>query len=104
MNTFQIRLQIAMDNAGMNQADLAKKTGVSQGTLTHYLHGHYLPKQARVAVLASALNVSPSWLWGVDDSAPAPEDGLVALFQSLSPERQKEAMNYLQYLMKQDNG
>ena len=104
MNTFQQRLITAMENAGMTQAELSKATGISQGTLTHYTHGHYIPKQKRVHILANALNVSPSWLFGVDgEKAPAPEDGLVALYRSLSPDQQKEAIKYLRYLSQLEN-
>ena len=103
MTTFQIRFQEALDNAGMSCADLSRVTGISQGTLSNYKLGKYIPKQNRIQQIATALHVSPSWLYGVDDNAPAPEDGLVALFQSLSADNRKEAMKYLQYLSSQEN-
>lgn len=100
MNEFSKRLQIAMDNAGITQAGLSRVTGINQGTLNHYLRGRYLAKQDRVYTLAEALNVSPSWLMGLDDTveAPDPDDGILVIYRSLSEAKKAEALRYMKYL------
>ena len=100
MNEFARRLQIAMDNAGITQAGLARVTGINQGTLNHYLRGRYLAKQDRVYALADALNVSPSWLMGLDESAeePDPDDGILVIYRSLSDAKKAEALRFIKYL------
>ena len=99
MTVFQRRLRTAMDNAGMNFADLSRATGINQGTLSAYNHGTYVPKQDRVYELAVALNVSPSWLLGLDNSAPKAEDAVVALYAQLPKNRQKLVMEYIRFLI-----
>ena len=60
------RLKIAMEQAGMRQADLVRATGIDKGALSNYLKGKYEPKQDVVNRLAITLGVSEMWLWGYD--------------------------------------
>lgn len=66
MAEFKDRLREAMTNAGINQSELAQKTGITQSSVSDWLKGKYLAKQDKVDLLAKALNVSPSWLMGID--------------------------------------
>lgn len=66
MNEFAKRLQRAMDLSGVKQVDLAGRTGIGKSSICTYLQGEYLPKQANIAKLAKALNVSEAWLYGGD--------------------------------------
>ena len=66
VDTTSNRLKIAMNNAGMKQADLVRATGIDKGSISHYLKGRYEPKQDVVFALAKALDVSEMWLWGYD--------------------------------------
>lgn len=102
MTIFQRRLQTAIDNAGITYADLSRLTGISQGTLSCYRNGRYTPKQDRVYEIAVALNVSPSWLLGLDNSAPKTEDALVQMYLQLPPKKQKQAMDFLRFLVSQE--
>ena len=58
------RLREALNNAGMTQGELARRTGLNKGTISHYLSGSYVPKQKAMSELAYALNVSEAWLMG----------------------------------------
>ncbi len=70
-----IRLRQAMDERGMRQVDLleavkpyCKKYNIqiSKGQLSQYLAGRNEPGQSRIFILAQALDVSESWLIGLD--------------------------------------
>ncbi len=104
MTDFQKRFQQALDNAGINCAELSRMTGISQGTLSNYKLGKYAPKQNGIYIIATALHVSPAWLMGYDEEdPPKTSDALLALYHTLSPEKQAEAIRYLRYLTQEDN-
>lgn len=66
IDTTANRIKLAMENAGMRQADLARKAKIDKGALSHYLKGKYEPKSDIINRLAIALGVSEMWLWGYD--------------------------------------
>lgn len=66
MATFSKRLRTAIDMRGISQTELAKKTGISKSSISHYLKGDWEGKQDAVYALALALNVSEAWLMGFD--------------------------------------
>ena len=66
MKTIAERLKEGMELRGMKQADLARITGISKGSLSSYLSGRYAPKRDSLFKLAKALNVSDEWLMGAD--------------------------------------
>ncbi|WP_083588902.1 helix-turn-helix domain-containing protein [Clostridium sp. Marseille-P3244] len=65
MNTAQ-RIKEALELRNMKQADLVEKTQISKGALSSYISGAYEPKQKNLYKIAKALNVSESWLMGLD--------------------------------------
>lgn len=71
MDEFCRRLTEAMKNAGLNQTELAEKSGIRVSSINGYVNGQYRPKFDRVLKLAAALGVAPSYLLG--GSAPTPE-------------------------------
>lgn len=64
--SFRERFEQAIKNSGIKPIDIAKKTGISQATLSQYRSGYSKPKSSRLVLLARTLNVSPSWLMGID--------------------------------------
>lgn len=71
---FRLRLQFAMDHAGIKAIDLARKTGISEATISQYRSGYSKPKDQRLVLIANALNVDPAWLMGLNVSmASAPK-------------------------------
>lgn len=97
MATFAKRLRTAIDMRGISQTELAKKTGISKSSISHYLKGDWEGKQDAVYALALALNVSEAWLMGFDakmergNNLTAPQstddmDEINQIFASLSPD------------------
>ena len=64
--TIASRLRYAMAIRGISQHELAKKTNITDASLSQYTSGIYKPKQERVMIFAQALDVSESWLMGYD--------------------------------------
>ncbi len=70
MNTFAQRLLISRRDLGLNQDDLALKTGVSQSTISRIERGvvEDIPVTI-IEALAKALGVRPEYLAGWSDDA-----------------------------------
>ena len=66
IDSFRNRLEQALSYADMKPADLARKTGISEATISQYRSGYSKPKNDRVAIIAEALGVKPEWLIGFD--------------------------------------
>lgn len=69
---FRYRLIKAMDREGIRAADLARKTGLLESTISQYRSGYAKPKEDRLVLLANALHVNPVWLMGLDVPMDAP--------------------------------
>jgi immunity repressor protein (phage-related protein) len=61
-----------MDTANMKAIELHERTGISKASISEYLSGNYEPKQRNIFKIAQALNVSPSYLMGVNDDPRPP--------------------------------
>lgn len=104
MATFATRLQAALQLNNVTAAELSRKTGISEGSLSQYLKGTFTPKADKVYLISKELNVSPNWLLAYDD--PEPEllaEEIKIIFNSLSTERQNQALDYLRYLVSQQD-
>lgn len=62
------RIRHARKDAGLNQADLAERVGVSQPAVANWESGVHDPRRVMLAKIADVLNVSPAWLAGGDRS------------------------------------
>ena len=60
------RLAEAMQEAGKNQADLVRETGLNKSIVSRCVSGKTEPGNQTVMKMARALNVSEMWLWGYD--------------------------------------
>ncbi len=65
-DTFCNRLNKAMIMRNMKAVELSEKTGISKSSLSEYIKGKYEAKQKSIFKLANALDVSESWLMGLD--------------------------------------
>ena len=80
---FSSRLKQAIINSGLKQKELAKRIGVSEITISRYCKGTQSPIRGNIFLLASALNVTPSWLeygdkeQNLSDIEPSPADNLL---------------------------
>ena len=63
---FKDRLSYALNFRKLKPTELAEKSKLSRGTMSHYLNGTYEPKLDKVKILADILNVSFEWLLGID--------------------------------------
>lgn len=68
ISSFKDRLRKGIDDSGMTQSELARKTGIHRAIISDYVRGRYEAKQDKVYELAKALNVSEAWLMGYDVS------------------------------------
>ncbi len=59
---FNERLKIAMEEANLSQADLAKLSGISKSSISQYLSGKFKAKPENLFILAKVLNKPASWL------------------------------------------
>lgn len=72
--TFGDRLAAARDQAGMSQADLAKRLGVKLSTLKKWEDDMLEPRANRLSMIAGLLNVTLMWLLnGEGDGVAYPE-------------------------------
>ncbi|MEL7255199.1 MAG: helix-turn-helix transcriptional regulator [Pseudomonadota bacterium] len=74
-STFGDRLAGAREQAGMTQADLAKRLGVKLSTLKAWEDDFNEPRANKLQMLAGILNVSLSWLLTAEgEGIDAPDD------------------------------
>lgn len=66
-NVFAERLDEILKTRGVSQAELARRTGLSKSTISHYVRGDWKGKQAAVYAIAAALHCRVEWLQGYDD-------------------------------------
>lgn len=64
MTTFADRLIEALSVRNMKPAELSRRTGIPEGTISQYKKGLYEPKQKKLHVIAETLGVSVDWLMG----------------------------------------
>ena len=69
------RLNSILQNRNLSQADLSKMTGIRSSSISDWLNGKYEPKQDKISIIAEALNVSPVWLIGYDDTSSNQSEG-----------------------------
>lgn len=63
---FSDRLNEALQKRNMKPAELARKTGLSEGTISQYRSGYAEPKRDRLLLIADKLRVNPTWLMGIN--------------------------------------
>lgn len=70
---FSIRLAEAIRASGLKKNEIAKRVGVTPGTVSGYLAGRMIPDRPVVLLLAQTLNVTPEGLTGESTSADPPQ-------------------------------
>lgn len=74
VSTFRKRFIEAMEIRGIKAADLSRKTGISESTISQYRSGYAEPKEKKLALIADVLSVNPTWLMGLNVSMEIIED------------------------------
>lgn len=115
--TFGERLKQIREERDMSQEELANLLGTSKQVISRYETEQRVPKITVVKIYADKLGVNMytllGWDFGIDNNKPSedsPAKQLLKsmltnqpsecdlLFSSLSPDNQKEALNYMKYL------
>lgn len=67
IESIQERIKKAMKSkSNMSAAELSRLSGIPKSSISQYLNGRVNPKQDRIYLMASALNVNEAWLMGYD--------------------------------------
>lgn len=75
------RIKKALSARNVKQIELTELTGISKSAISGYINGNYSPKQGNIYKMASALNVSPSWLMGFDVPMDMSADEYLKIFE-----------------------
>ena len=65
-DTFQSRLEKAIQIRNIKPVELHEKTGISESLLSKYLSGNAVARQRKLTSLADVLNINEVWLMGYD--------------------------------------
>lgn len=90
---FNVRLNKALSFRNMKPVELSERTGISESTISQYRSGYAKPKEKKLAIIANALDVNPSWLMGLDVPMEMPIPKL-----ELNEETQEAIRLYREYV------
>lgn len=104
MSGFATRLKIAMEKADKSAAELARATGMSEGTISRYLSGQIEPKMKSVFILAAHLNTSADYLSGNTDKYEIriSNDEMAEIYSALSLSGKQKVLDYAEYVLTQE--
>lgn len=66
MNDFSSRLKKALEMKGMNQSELARRTGLTVVTISRYINLYREPTANALRKMCEVLGVSSDYLLGID--------------------------------------
>lgn len=92
------RLKEAMNDANINQRELAEKAGIKEASVSQYINGSHSPSNKSSARLSEVLGVSPVWLMGFD--VPKYDDGSQIDLSALTDENKARLFSYYKFLIK----
>lgn len=97
MDTFQNRLNQAMEIRNMRQIDLARKSGLPKAQISQYQSGKYEAMQDALYKLAKALSVNVEWLMGHD--VPMEGYDIDQLFHRLTAADQRKVVDIINAML-----
>ncbi len=103
IDTFASRLNLALKRRNMKATELSQKTGISKSSLSEYLKGKYEAKQTAIYLISKALNVSPSWLIGLDVPMEKQDEELENKLLSLNEYMEKNQLDSIKLIPIYDN-
>lgn len=109
MESYEIIKKLRIQ-ANMSQDELAQKTGYTdRSSIAKIEAGKVDLTESKIVLFSKAFDVSPAYIMGlIDEEKPATDKSdeldekaieILNLFSALPPTKQKEAMNYLRYLL-----
>lgn len=93
------RLKSVLEERGISKAELSRRTGISNSSLSEYLSEKYEPKQDKIALIAKALNVSPAWLLGFETPTPTTKTATDKDLPELTPRDELQIAKELESMM-----
>ena len=81
---FRERFAALIQERGMTQKELAQKTNLTEGAISHYLKGDREPKGAILLNIANALGTSTDYLKGLTDEVRDADDELSLAYKILA--------------------
>lgn len=103
------RILSAIKQTGMSYSELSKVTGIAKSALQRYATGETekVPID-RLEKIANATGVSVQYLMGWEEKPPeinsdSLSQKIIETFNSLDDEKQKTALEYLEFLASRDN-
>jgi transcriptional regulator with XRE-family HTH domain len=101
VSDFGNKIKELREKQGMTQSELAKRLNISDKTISSWENGTRLPRMGLVESISKILNVSKSDLFD-NKKSPSLTEQAMQKFNNLSPEEQKQAIDYLDYLISKD--
>ncbi len=113
-DTFAKRLNMALEERNITAAELARRAGTSEASVSQYKNGIYEPKQRKLQKFSEILDVSIPWLMGLVDGPIQPlkktpvkdegleksEDELLKLFHLIPPENRDMVLGMIAAALK----
>ena len=93
------RIEQALEFRRMTAAELSRKTGIDEASLSSYRSGKYAPRQNRIYLISQALGVTPSWLMGFDNDPKEADAAITELFDRLPENQQSQVLDYIRFLL-----
>ena len=62
----QHRLIEIMHEFGVNQEEIARRTGITKSAISNYIIGKREPRQDKISMISEAFGVDPAWVMGYD--------------------------------------
>jgi len=106
--TIYDRIKMLRETQGLSQQELATRLGYkSRSAINKIELGLRDISQSKVEAFAKALNTTPAYLMGWEDKISSYSDDeldqkIIEVFNRLSEEKQKQALDYLAFLASQD--
>ena len=106
MDELKNRLKKALSIRNMKAIELCEKTNIPKSAISQYLSGYAKPKSDRIYSISKALNINETWLLGYDvpmERKATTSNELLDMINSLDETRQKQVLDYLEFLIAQQN-
>lgn len=93
VSSLPCRLSFSIKQSGRQQQDLAKKLGVSAGTISHWVAGRHSPDFNQLVQSAEYLGASPAWLaFGVSEESSS----AASILDQLTAPQRAQALRMLE--------
>ena len=92
---FAERLSLLLKEQGISQKELAEVVGVTEASMSRYMHSERIPKSAIIANIATALHTTSDYLLGTETEGGKIKRLLARNAPSMTNEQKRELINVL---------